>query len=649
MAQVAPSLDEAKDAYARRAWHEAYERYRAADEAGLLSATDLASFAQIAWWCAKSDECLALYERSYQAHLAGGSPRGAARVAMLLFDENMTQRRVRVGLAWLARAQRHLEGDTEAREYAPLLIRKARVAAETGKTEEALRLSDEGLALAQRTGERDAMAMGLMLRGQIRLAMGDVAEGMALVDEATMAAVSGELELQTTGVVYCMTISACRDIADYQRASDWTDAAKRWCERASVSGFPGVCRVHRAEVMALRGALAKAEQEARVATEELQRWNIAPVIAEGFYEIGSIRLRMGDLPAAEEMFRQAHEMGHSPEPGLSLVRLAEGKTAAAHSAIKRALANGPSRTTQARLLPAAVEVAVAAGDLEMARSCAEELEAIAKSFGTLALDATARCARALVLLAEGKADEAQRVARKAIELWTELDAPYETACGRMLLARAARATGDEDDARLELAAAKATFERIGARMQARNAAQALGDGETTASDEPRVARTFLFTDIVSSTQLVGVIGDDAWTDLIRWHDDALRAVIAEHGGEEIRHQGDGFAVAFDDAGHAIDCAVGIQRRLADHRKTAGFAPAVRVGVHYADAFQRGLDYAGVGVHEAARVGALAEGGEILTTRATLDAAASPYATGASRTVQLKGIAEPVEVVSVSWR
>jgi class 3 adenylate cyclase len=159
----------------------------------------------------------------------------------------------------------------------------------------------------------------------------------------------------------------------------------------------------------------------------------------------------------------------------------------------------------------------------------------------------------------------------------------------------------------------------------------------------------MFTDIVSSTSLIGVIGDEAWQDVIRWHDDTLRAVIAEHGGEEIRHQGDGLVVAFDDAGRAIQCAIAIQRRLADHRRAHGFAPAVRIGVHLAEATRRGLDYAGVGVHEAARVGALAGDGEILVTRAALDASAGDVATGAPRTVELKGIADPVEVLPVAWR
>jgi len=416
-----------------------------------------------------------------------------------------------------------------------------------------------------------------------------------------------------------------------------------------VSGFPGVCRVHRAEIIALRGGLARAEQEARLACDELVRWQIQPVVAEGFYEIGSIRLRMGDLPAAAEAFRQAHETGHSGEPGLSLIRLAEGKAEAANAALKQEYERDQSRPGRARLLPSLVEAAIAAGDVETARSAAAELAEIAASFDTVAMHAASDHARGSLLLASGDAAGARRELQRALMRWQELDAPYEAARTRILLGRACRLAGDEDGARLEFGAAKATLERIGARRDARIAADELRGAEAPAPEEPRVTRTFLFTDIVNSTRLVGVIGDDAWKDLMRWHDDALRSVVAEHRGEEIRHQGDGLVVSFDEPRRALECAIAIQRRLADHRRAHGFAPAVRIGLHQTEATQRGLDYAGVGVHLAARVGALAGESEILLTRSTFDAANAPGAPLGSRTVELKGIAEPVEVVSVEWR
>lgn len=654
MAQVAQPQprEAARIAFSRHAWREAYDRFAEADALNSLEPAELESYSEAAWWCGQPEAAIRLRERAYAKYIEAGQRQRAANVALLLFDSNALRRAETVASAWLAKAERLLDRDTSSREYGQLLFRRAMIAAQTNDQESAIAESRAALDLGERHGDRDLQAGALTIQGMSLVAKGDVREGMALVDEATVAAVGGELSLFMTGWVYCNTISACRDLGDYRRASEWTEAAHRWCDRQSVTGFPGICRVHRAEVMALRGALAKAEQEARLACDELVRWDIQPIVGEAFYEIGSIRLRMGDLPAAETAFRQAHELGRVPEPGMSLVRLAEGKAAVANASLRRVLAEERSRPARARLRSAQLEAALAAGDLETARAATDELEEIAESFDSVALRANARCARGALLLAEGDAEAAQRELRVGLQLWQELDAPYEAAHARLHIARACRVSGDEDAARLELNAAKTTFERIGAQRDARAAAALLGEGAETsvpASTSPRVARTFFFTDIVSSTNLIGVIGDAAWQDLIRWHDDTLRAVIAEHGGEEIRHQGDGLVVAFDDPARAIDCAIAIQRRLAEHRRAHGFAPAVRIGLHRAEATKRGLDYAGVGVHAAARVGALAGDGEILVTRATLDASARACATGDARTVQLKGIVEPVEVLPIVWR
>jgi class 3 adenylate cyclase len=637
-------------ALSRHAWREAYERFGEADAAGSLTPTDLESFAQAAWWCGHPDAAIRLRERAYAAYSQAADRRRAANVALQLFEDNSLKHSETVAAAWLARAERFLAGDTESLEYGRLRFFRAMKAMRESDPDTAITESRTALEIGERFGDRDLQAEALIVQGMSLVTKGEVREGMTLVDEATLAAVGGELGLFATGWVYCCTISTCRDLGDYRRASEWTEAAQSWCDRQSVTGFPGICRVHRAEVMALRGAFARAEQEARVACEELLRWDIKPVLAEGFYEIGLIRLRMGDLPAAEEAFRQAHEVGHSAEPGLSLVRLAEGKAAGANASLGRALAEETARPARARLLQARVEASLAAGDAQTARVATSELEEIAESFGTAAFRASARCARGGVFLADGDAAAAQREFRHGWQLWQELDAPYEAAQARVLLARASRAAGDDETAQLELRAAKAVFERIGARRDARAAAVLLGDqAETPATTSQRVRRTFVFTDIVDSTRLISVIGDQAWHDLIRWHDDTLRAVIAEHGGEEIRHQGDGLVVAFDDPGRAIDCAITIQRRLAEHRRAHGFAPAVRIGVHLAEATRRGLDYAGVGVHEAARVGALAGDSEILVTRAALEESDRAVATGDPRRVELKGIPEPIEVVPISWR
>jgi len=640
------ALERARGAFERHAWNDAYALYQEAATRSALAPAELESYAEAAFWSGRPDECHALRERAYAMYDAAADQQGAARMALALARDNGLKGNFNLAGQWFTRASRALDGEPRWREHAQLEIGKAMM--EGSDTPAARVAADRAFELATRFKDRDSLAQALMLQGMSLINDGKLKEGLALVDEATMAAVSGEVELFTTGWIYCNTISTCRDLGDLRRAGEWTEAAHRWCERSSVGGFPGVCRVHRAEIIALQGSLARAEQEARQATVELGKYNFRGNVADGWYEIGEIRLRMGDHPAAQEAFHQAHEMGRAPEPGLSLLRIAEGKPAVANAALQRQLAETQGRPARSRLLPALVEAAIAADDLATARAGAEELASIADALEGPTLRAAATMARGRVLLAELRTDDATRELRRALQMWQQLEMPYEASTVRVLLAAALTACGDGEAARLELKSARATYERIGAMRDARVVAVMLGD-ESMSRAAPRVRKTFMFSDIVNSTSLVAAIGDESWQDLIRWHDDTLRAIVSEHEGEEIRHQGDGLVISFDDEGKAIDCAVAIQRRLAEHRRTAGFAPQVRIGIHTTDATKRGLDYAGIGVHEAARIGALAGAGEIMASSETLSARSRELALGEARSVELKGIPEPVEVRAVIWR
>ena len=648
---MADTLEEARKALDHHAWADALALLRQADATKTLDAEGLEMLADAAWWMAEPDESLAARERAHAAFAAAGNMRRAAALALRLGQDNGNKRAYAAAGAWLERAAKLLEGDEDCVEYGYLLFVQIAVGHAQMGLDATVAIARRAADLGKRFGDRDLQAYAAMGEGLTRIAYGDVAAGLARLDTATVAAVAGELTVFTTGWIYCGTIGACRDLADYRRASEWTEATTRWCERQSVTGFPGICRVNRAEVIERRGSWAQAEQEARKACDELQRFQISEVAALGFYAIGDIRLRMGDLPAAEDAFRRAHELGTVPEPGLALVRLAQGDASAAAASLRRALANERERSPRARLLPAEVDVALAVGDRERAREASKELDALAVMFGTAAMDAIAGTARAALQLADGDAVSAEKTISAALRRWQELEMPYDVAKARVLLAAALRAQGDEAAAKLELQAARSTFERLGARLDIRRASDLLGDEAHVTSAEPtqeRVTRTFLFTDIVRSTRLVDALGDVAWQDVIRWHDQTLRALIAQHQGQEIRHQGDGFFVAFANAGDAVECAVAIQRRLADQRRAQGFAPQVRIGMHTADAHRRGLDYTGFGIHEAARIGGVAGADEILVSAATLESAAKAYPSE-KRTVLLKDIAEPVEVASIDWR
>jgi class 3 adenylate cyclase len=236
----------------------------------------------------------------------------------------------------------------------------------------------------------------------------------------------------------------------------------------------------------------------------------------------------------------------------------------------------------------------------------------------------------------------------AVAEWQAVSAPYEVARVRTLLGRAIAARGDHEGAKLELQAARSAFLKLGARPDLELVDQLLSAGpEPVAPVHDQKA--FLFSDIVKSTNLVEAIGDDAWVDLLRWHDETLRALFAQHRGEEVDHAGDGFFVAFDGPDAALSCAIAVQRSLAEHRRTHGFAPAVRIGVHSAPTTRSGKRFTGRAVHEAARISALAEGGEIVASARTAAALKSPISLVAKREVRLKGIAEPFEVVTVDWR
>jgi class 3 adenylate cyclase len=643
------ALDAGREAIRRHAWREGFELLTAADQGGPLGAEDLEGLAQAAWWNGRADLCISARERAYALRLAAGEPRKAAIDAMELAADHFRRRAAEVGSAWLNRAQRLLQDEPIGIEHGYLMRLQAMGALRSRDFDRALELSRQTFEIGSRFGNRDLMALGLQDEGQTLIALGQVEKGMALLDEATVAALSGEIQPITTGIIYCNVIGACEETADYKRAGEWTEVARRWCDRQTITGFPGMCRVHRAGVVRLRGAWAEAEQEARSAFDELRDFYHG-YAAAALYEIGEVRLSRGDLVEAAEAFRQAHEMGKDPNPGLALLYLADGKIEAATAAIRRTLAGDLSPLERVRLLPAQVTISLAAGDRATAGSAAQELRAIAETYGTPALKAQALVAEGGLALADAKVPDALRSLREALKLWRDVGVPYEEAKTRVVLGSAYLAAGDRDGALLELQAARTAFTRLGAVIDERRVGQLLADAGEHAPPLPTTAvepRSFMFTDIVKSTDLVEAMGDEAWIEVLRWHDQTMRKLIADHEGEQINHVGDGVFAGFDHPEQAIECAVEIQRTLADHRRNHGFAPQVRIGLHRAVATRVGFDYHGKGVHQAARIAATAAGGEILASLET--AQASRYAVSEPRSVTLKGVTEPMPLVSISWR
>ena len=571
MAQVVESLQAARDAALRQSWRKAYDAYAGLDP-DELSAEDLERFGEAAWWTGRLAEAIEVRQRAYRGYAADGQKRDAARIALRLSWDESGRGAFAVSHGWFASAQRLLEDEPEAIEHGHLaLVRAINALFAEGDFPAAIAHFERAFELGRRFGDRDTQMLALVGKGRALVKSGEIDAGLELLDEATAAAVSGELQPYSSTVVYCMTISSCNDLGDYRRAAEWTEVANRWCDQLDVTGFPGACRVHRAEIMRLRGDLEAAEKVAMAACRELHDFE-RQITSGGFYEIGEIRRRLGDLAAAEEAYAKANELGSDPQPGLSLLRLAEGKVGAATAGITRSLQEAELTPARLRRLPAQVEIAVAAGDLKTARAAAAEFETLVDSYTiggrrAPAFEAIANLADGRIRLAEGDAAGAAQSLRQARDGWKDLGAPYETAEARLLLALAFRRQGDEHAAKQELEAALATFERIGARRDAERAGELLGRQQTT--------RTFLFTDIVGSTKLLESLGNEKWKKLLARHNDVVREQIVELGGEVAQQTGDGFFAVFVTPRSAIEAAIAIQRAL----DAEIVAPDVRIGAH----------------------------------------------------------------------
>jgi class 3 adenylate cyclase len=654
------TLESGRDAFNRHAWAEVIEAFTAADREGGLSPEDLEQLGTAQWWSGNPDEATEGLERAFTAYSDAGRPLQAAWVAMTLAYQAFQRVAGPVGGGWLARAERLLADEPESEMHARLGVFHSLGAFMAGQLEQGIASADRAMEIARRHGDANALYMAMSFKGMGQLLTGDWQDGLANIDESAAAASAGELNLRIASDIYCNTIAACRNVGDLGRAAQWAGEGERWMRRNGAGGYPGICRVHRAELKMLHGQWAEAEQEARQACDELQRFRLLIGVGYAQYMIGEVRLRMGDLDAAAEAFDRAYEYGHDAQPGLARLQLARGEVDDAKKSIDRVLAaaagtgGAADRATRGRLLPAAVDIALASGDLERARAAVEELESIAGDFDRPLFQAGALTARGELLMGEEKAAEASPVLGQSWRLWQTTDLPYESARSRLRYAQAIAAEGDRTAARRDLLAARSAFERLGATLDLQRVDALLGEASAapapSARPAERVTQTFMFTDIVGSTDLVGLIGDEAWSEILRWHDRELRSAIAEHAGHEIDHTGDGFFVAFERPADAIEAAVDIQRRLVRHRHEHGFAPWVRIGLHTAEATRKGQNFTGQGVHVAARVGAAAEKEEILASSATVTGAGPiRFNLSEPRAVVLKGVREPMEVHAVDWR
>jgi DNA-binding CsgD family transcriptional regulator len=463
--EIASKLAQARNSYARQAWREAYEALTAADRSASLDPRDVEMLATAAFMLGREQQYRALLERAYRGHLEAEERLAAVKCAFWIgVTLALRGERGQAG-GWLGRAERLLHREaTDCVEHGYLLILRGTEYEIDGDLERLAATAAEAAALGERFGDPDLFSMGSFMQGNALIGLGRLGEGLALLDLAMVAVLTGEVSPVSSGHVYCAVIIGCEAAYDLRRAREWTTALTEWCAgQPDLVAFTGRCMVHRAQILRLDGSWEAAVEEAGRAAERCLSGDNRVAAGEANYQRGEVHRLRGEHSAAEEAFREASGQGCEPQPGLALLRLAQGNERAAEAAIRRVMSEGGGTGRRARLLPAYVEIMTAVGDLQAAEQACAELDSIARAeeepgmLGPLAAQA-----RGLVELAAGRPQASLASLRRADELWRRARTPYESARARELIGLACRSLGDEDSARLELEAARETFVRLGA-------------------------------------------------------------------------------------------------------------------------------------------------------------------------------------------
>ena len=457
-------LARGRDAFARRAWTEACDHLAAADRDRPLEPEDLQRLATALYLTGQETASTELWARTHQECLRRGDVERAARCAFWLAAGLQEHHERARALAWVSRAQQLLdESGRVCVEAGYLRLPVAMDAVANRDLEGARALFAEAAAIGERFRDPDLIALARHSLGRILIRSGRHQEGIRLLDQAIVAVDAGDVSARAAGDVYCSVIEGCLEIFDLRRAVEWTTALSRWCEaQPDLVPYSGQCLVRRAEILQLQGAWPDASAAAASACERLSLRAGHPASGSAFYQCGELHRLRGEVARAEEAYRSASRYGRTPQPGLALLRLAQGQTDAAAASIRLALDDARSTSARCRLLAAYVEILLSAGDVAAARTAAEKLTVLADEIDAAMLHAIAAQARGAVLLAEGDGRAALGVLRLAWTIWQDIDAPYDAARVRVVIGLACRALGDRDAAEMELDAARRIFAHLGA-------------------------------------------------------------------------------------------------------------------------------------------------------------------------------------------
>lgn len=451
-------IEHGRESYQRRAWAHAYQSLAAADRVTPLGVEDLELLARSAYLIGRDHEFHRFLERAHHAHLEASDQIRAARCAFWLGLRLLLRGELGQATGWLGRSRRLLEG-RDCVEQGYLLLPVAEQQLGEGHVEAAHTTALGAVEIGERFGDVDLLACARHVQGRALIRQGQVQSGLALLDEAMLTVVAGEVSPILTGLIYCSVIEACQEVYALSRSREWTSALAHWCQQQpEMVAFTDTCLVRRSEILQFQGAWPDALAEACRACERSDR----DPPGAALYQQGEVHRLRGEFATAEREYRNASQLGWEPQPGLAFLRMAQGRTDAASAAIRRVLGAATDRLQRAKLLPAYVEIMLATGDIEAGRTGCRELAEIAERFDTDVLRAMAAHARGAVDLAEGEARAALGPLRLAFDIWHKLEAPYEEARVRVLMGLACRTLGDDEAAGLEEGAARAAFEQLGA-------------------------------------------------------------------------------------------------------------------------------------------------------------------------------------------
>jgi DNA-binding CsgD family transcriptional regulator len=464
MSAAADTRERGRESYGRYAWADAVAALSAADRASVLEPEDLMLLATATYLIGHDDDSTALFERAHHEYLGRDDVQSAVRCAFWLAFFLLGGGEVERGGGWVARGRRLLEADgRECVEQGYVLFIGGMMSIFAGDVAAAHATFRQADEIGDRFADADLVTLARHGQGRALIRLGRSAEGKALLDEVMVAVTSGAVSPVVAGDVYCSVIQACEESFDLHRAQAWTSALSHWCaEQPDLVPYRGQCLLHRAEIMQLHGAWQDAIDEVERASERLAQRPGQSAAGAAFYRRGELHRLSGAFAEAEECYRQASRCGREPQPGLALLRLAQGQGDAAQAAIRRVVDEAETFVARCRLLPAHVEIMLAAGDVDAALAAADELAAMADDLDAPLLRARATHAQGAVLVARGNARAALAALRRAWSAWQELEAPHEAASTRVLIGLACRGLGDEDGAAMELDAARWAFQELGA-------------------------------------------------------------------------------------------------------------------------------------------------------------------------------------------